>query len=61
MLTEDVASSMSPLARRHAPGHAFVVRVADTPDGYSRWPDYATSPERVQSVFERFALPGRID
>jgi RNA polymerase sigma-70 factor (ECF subfamily) len=40
---------------------AFVVRVADTPDGYSRWPDYATSPERVQSVFERFALPGRID
>ncbi len=40
---------------------AFVVRVADTPDGYSQWPDRPTSPERVQSVFERFALPGRID
>jgi hypothetical protein len=37
---------------------AFVVRVADTPDGYSRWPDYAASPEGVQSVFERFALAG---
>jgi RNA polymerase sigma-70 factor (ECF subfamily) len=40
---------------------AFVVRVADTPDGYSRWPEYATSPQRVQSIFERFGLPGRID
>ncbi len=40
---------------------AFVVRVADTPDGYSRWPEYAPSPDRVQSVFERFGLPDRID
>jgi RNA polymerase sigma-70 factor (ECF subfamily) len=40
---------------------AFVVRVADTPDGYSRWPEYATSPQRVQSIFECFGLPGRID
>ncbi len=40
---------------------AFVVRVADTPDGYSRWPEYATSPQQVQSVFERFGLPERID
>jgi RNA polymerase sigma-70 factor (ECF subfamily) len=40
---------------------AFVVRVSEVPDGYSRWPDFATDPERVQSVFERFGLPGRID
>lgn len=40
---------------------AFVVRPADTPDGYSRWPEYAADPNRVQSVFERFGLPGRLD
>jgi RNA polymerase sigma-70 factor (ECF subfamily) len=40
---------------------AFVVRVADTPDGYSRWPEYATAPDLVHSVFERFGLPGRLD
>jgi RNA polymerase sigma-70 factor, ECF subfamily len=40
---------------------AFVVRVADTPDGYSRWPDYETSPELVHSVFSSFGLPDRID
>ncbi|HVY96874.1 MAG TPA: sigma-70 family RNA polymerase sigma factor [Solirubrobacterales bacterium] len=39
---------------------AFVVRTADTPDGYSRWPDYATDPVGVRSVFERFGLPSRI-
>ena len=40
---------------------AFVVRPADTPDGYSRWPEYAADPDRVQAVFERFGLPGRLD
>jgi RNA polymerase sigma-70 factor, ECF subfamily len=40
---------------------AFVVRTADTPDGYSRWPEYAADSSRVQSVFERFGLPGRLD
>ena len=39
---------------------AFVVRPADTPDGYSRWPEYAPDPRRVQSVFERFGLPDRL-
>ena len=40
---------------------AFVVRTADTPDGYSRWPEYAADTSRVQSVFERFGLPDQID
>jgi hypothetical protein len=40
---------------------AFVVRTADTPDGYSRWPEYAADPSRVQAVFERFGLPDRMD
>ncbi len=40
---------------------AFVVRVADTPDGYSRWPDRATSPERVEAVFGSFGLPDHVD
>jgi hypothetical protein len=40
---------------------AFAVRPADTPDGYSRWPDRAADPGRVQAVFERFGLPDRID
>ncbi len=40
---------------------AFVVRVANTPDGYARWPDYPPSPELVHAVFERFGLPGRLD
>ncbi len=39
---------------------AFVVRPADTPDGYSRWPDRAADPQRVQSVFDRFGLPDRL-
>ncbi len=40
---------------------AFVARVADTPDGYSRWPEYATSPQQVHSVFQGFGLPDRIE
>ena len=40
---------------------AFVVRTADTPDGYSRWPEYAADTSRVQSVFERFGLPDHLD
>jgi RNA polymerase sigma-70 factor (ECF subfamily) len=40
---------------------AFVVRTADTPDGYSRWPEYAADSNRVQSVFARFGLPDRLD
>jgi RNA polymerase sigma-70 factor (ECF subfamily) len=40
---------------------AFVVRTADTPDGYSRWPEYAADASRVESVFERFGLPDRVD
>jgi RNA polymerase sigma-70 factor, ECF subfamily len=40
---------------------AFVVRPANTPDGYSRWPEYAADPQRVQSVFDRFGLPDRLD
>jgi RNA polymerase sigma-70 factor, ECF subfamily len=40
---------------------AFVVRTADTPDGYSRWPEYAADTSRVQAVFERFGLPDQMD
>jgi RNA polymerase sigma-70 factor, ECF subfamily len=40
---------------------AFVVRPADSPDGYSRWPRFAVDPERVESVFRRFGLPDRLD
>jgi RNA polymerase sigma-70 factor (ECF subfamily) len=40
---------------------AFVVRLAEMPDGYSRWPDRQADPQRVQSVFQRFGLPDRID
>jgi RNA polymerase sigma-70 factor (ECF subfamily) len=40
---------------------AFVVRTADTPDGYSRWPEYAADTSRVQAVFERFGLPDHMD
>jgi RNA polymerase sigma-70 factor (ECF subfamily) len=40
---------------------AFVVRTADTPDGYSRWPEYAADTSRVQSIFERFGLPDHLD
>jgi RNA polymerase sigma-70 factor (ECF subfamily) len=40
---------------------AFVVRVADTPDGYSQWPEYAADSDRVQSVFQRFGLPDHLD
>jgi RNA polymerase sigma-70 factor, ECF subfamily len=40
---------------------AFVVRPADTPDGYSRWPDRAADPRRVESVFRRFGLPDHLD
>ena len=40
---------------------AFVVRTADTPDGYSRWPEYAADPGRIRSVFERFGLPDHVD
>jgi RNA polymerase sigma-70 factor (ECF subfamily) len=40
---------------------AFVVRAADSEDGYERWPEYPTSPELVHSVFERRGLPTRLD
>jgi RNA polymerase sigma-70 factor (ECF subfamily) len=40
---------------------AFVVRPADTPDGYSRWPDRAADPRRVEAVFRRFGLPDQVD
>jgi DNA-directed RNA polymerase specialized sigma24 family protein len=40
---------------------AFVVRVADTPDSYSQWPEYAADSDRVQSVFRRFGLPDHRD
>jgi RNA polymerase sigma-70 factor (ECF subfamily) len=40
---------------------AFVVRPADRPDGYSRWPEIAADPQRVESVFRRFGLPDRLD
>jgi RNA polymerase sigma-70 factor, ECF subfamily len=40
---------------------AFVVRPADTPDGYARWPDRAADPRRVDAVFRRFGLPDHID
>jgi RNA polymerase sigma-70 factor (ECF subfamily) len=39
---------------------AFVVRPADTADGYARWPEYPPSPELVHSVFERRGLPARL-
>jgi RNA polymerase sigma-70 factor (ECF subfamily) len=40
---------------------AFVVRPADTEDGYARWPDRAADPRRVESVFRRFGLPDHVD
>ena len=40
---------------------AFVVRPADTEDGYARWPEYAADPQRVKSVFLDFGLPDRLD
>jgi hypothetical protein len=40
---------------------AFVVRPADIADGYSRWPDRAADPRRVESVFRRFGLPDHVD
>jgi len=40
---------------------AFVVRPADTEDGYSRWPDRAVDPSRVEAVFRRFGLPDHVD
>jgi RNA polymerase sigma-70 factor (ECF subfamily) len=40
---------------------AFVVRPADTSDGYSRWPERAADPRRVESVFRRFGLPDHVD
>jgi hypothetical protein len=40
---------------------AFVVRPADTEDGYSRWPDRAADPSRVEAVFRRFGLPDHVD
>jgi RNA polymerase sigma-70 factor, ECF subfamily len=40
---------------------AFVVRPADTPDGYARWPDRRADPRGVEFVFRRFGLPDQID
>jgi RNA polymerase sigma-70 factor, ECF subfamily len=40
---------------------SFIVRTTELPDGYSRWPDYAADPLKVQSVFERFGLPSHLD
>ncbi len=40
---------------------AFIVRVVETEDGYSRWPDFAVDPARVESIFRRFGLPDRLD
>jgi RNA polymerase sigma-70 factor, ECF subfamily len=40
---------------------AFVVRLAEVPDGYARWPELQVDPQRVRSVFKRFGLPDRID
>ena len=40
---------------------AFVVRPADIPDGYARWPDRAADPRRVEAVFRRFGLPDHVD
>jgi RNA polymerase sigma-70 factor, ECF subfamily len=39
---------------------AFVVRPADTADGYQRWPERAADPRRVESIFRRSGLPGRL-
>jgi RNA polymerase sigma-70 factor (ECF subfamily) len=40
---------------------AFVVRPADTEDGYARWPERAADPRRVELVFRRFGLPDHVD
>jgi RNA polymerase sigma-70 factor (ECF subfamily) len=40
---------------------AFIVRLTDVPDGYSRWPDHEPDPRLVESVFRRFGLPDHID
>jgi len=40
---------------------AFVVHPADPPDGYSRWPDRAADPRRVEAVFRRFGLSDCVD
>ena len=34
---------------------------ADAEDGYSRWPDRAADPRRVETVFRRFNLPDHVD
>jgi RNA polymerase sigma-70 factor, ECF subfamily len=39
---------------------AFIVRTTELPDGYSRWPDHAADPLKVELVFERFGLPDRL-
>jgi RNA polymerase sigma-70 factor (ECF subfamily) len=40
---------------------AFVVRLAEVPDGYSQWPDFEPDPRLVESIFRRFGLPDHID
>jgi RNA polymerase sigma-70 factor, ECF subfamily len=40
---------------------AFVVRPADTADGYQRWPERAADPRRVEAVFGLFGLPEWIE
>jgi RNA polymerase sigma-70 factor, ECF subfamily len=40
---------------------AFVVRPTGSEDGYSRWPDRAADPWRVEAVFRRFGLPDHVD
>ncbi len=39
---------------------AFVVRRADSEDGYARWPECPPSPELVHSIFDRRGLPTRL-
>lgn len=56
-----IATNAGSTCERISEVTAFVVRVADTPDGYARWPDYAADSRRVEAVFRRFGLPDQID
>jgi hypothetical protein len=50
-----------PAGDRIAEVTAFVVRRANTEDGYSQWPEYAADPRLVQSVFRDCGLPDHLD
>jgi RNA polymerase sigma-70 factor (ECF subfamily) len=42
---------------------AFITRTTELPDpdDFSRWPEHPAEPSKVESIFERFGLPSRLD